>query len=245
MTANSTLSTDIAADLRAEILRGRYLAGERLPSERDLSAHFGASRGAVREALSELKQLGLIDIQLGGARVKALKDARIAVLGPLLAASEVIDPELIRQFLQTFGALAVVTAEEAVERADEAQLNRLQDMVVSLNEHTDDHLKQRETWRELFLYLSEVADNLVVQLIGNDLKALFADQIVRLGLEPTFRKRVKSQILSGLKQGINKRDKSKVADAIKLYFEELSLTLQQELAERLPERLPKYQSQAN
>ena len=53
MTANSTLSNEIAADLRAEILRGQYRDGDRLPSERDLSARYTASRGAVREALSE------------------------------------------------------------------------------------------------------------------------------------------------------------------------------------------------
>ena len=241
MTANSTLSNEIAADLRAEILRGQYRDGDRLPSERDLSARYTASRGAVREALSELRQLGLIEVQLGGARVKALKDARIAVLGPLLAASESTDPELIRQFLQTFGALAVVTAEEAVAKANKTELNRLQDIVVSLNNLADDHSKQQEKWREFYLCLSEVADNLVVQLIGNDLRALFSDQIVKLGIKPSFSERVMSQILSGLKQGLNKRDKSKIGTAVKLYFDELLLAVQQDLAERLPD----YQQQAS
>ena len=241
MTANSTLSNDIAADLRAKILQSHYKVGERLPSEQDLSARYGSSRGAVREALSELKQLGLIDVQLGGARVKALKDARIAVLGPLLAASDSTDPELIRHFLQTFGALAVVTAEEAVEKAELAELNRLQDIVVCLDNSAGDYAEQQEKWREFFMCLSEVANNLVVQLIGNDLRALFVDQVIKLGIQPSFRKKVMGQILSGLKQGLHKRDKLKIAAAVKLYFDELMVSVQQELADRLPD----YQQQAS
>lgn len=69
MSTNRTLSNEIAALVRGEILDQRYREGERLPSERDLAVRFKASRGAVREALSQLEQIGLIDIQPGGARV--------------------------------------------------------------------------------------------------------------------------------------------------------------------------------
>ena len=44
-----TRHKEIAETLTNEILRGRYLPGDRLPSERDLSARFDANRGAVRE----------------------------------------------------------------------------------------------------------------------------------------------------------------------------------------------------
>lgn len=234
MSSTSSLSNEIAGELREEILRGHYRVGERLPSERDLATRFSASRGAVREALSELRQLGLIDIQLGGARVRALKDARIAVLGPLLAIDEFPDPELIAQFLQTFSALAVLTAEEAVTRANQDQLNRLQELVVSLNSQGADYSGQQEKWRELFHCLSETADNLVVQLIRNDLRAQFVDQLIKLGIQPTFRKRVMTQILSGLRQGISKRDREKIGAAVRLYFEELGHTMDQAMSEQLP-----------
>jgi len=41
----------IARELRTDILQGRYRAGERLPSERELAARSGGSRGSAREAL--------------------------------------------------------------------------------------------------------------------------------------------------------------------------------------------------
>ena len=99
-----TRSHEIASVLRDEILRGQFRPGERLPSERDLAARFGASRGAVREALSQIEQLRLIDIQPGGARIKEVNDASIAVLGPLLGLGPAPDAGLVDQFLDTFSA---------------------------------------------------------------------------------------------------------------------------------------------
>ncbi|MEE9281079.1 MAG: GntR family transcriptional regulator, partial [Myxococcota bacterium] len=41
MSANTSLPDVVATQLRNEILRGQYRAGERLPSERDLAERFG------------------------------------------------------------------------------------------------------------------------------------------------------------------------------------------------------------
>jgi len=46
--------------IREQILGGRYAYGDRLPAERQLAAHFGASRGTVREALRRLEERSLI-----------------------------------------------------------------------------------------------------------------------------------------------------------------------------------------
>ena len=56
---------EILVVLRTEILRGQYRSGERLPSERDLSARFESNRGAIREVIKKLEQLGLIEVNPG------------------------------------------------------------------------------------------------------------------------------------------------------------------------------------
>jgi GntR family transcriptional regulator len=50
----------IAADLRARISSGALAPGAAVPSEAELSAEFGVSRGTVRQALSALRSEGLI-----------------------------------------------------------------------------------------------------------------------------------------------------------------------------------------
>src|SRR5436190_1901587 len=65
--STSTASSQIHARLRADILAGRYAAGDALPSERNLSEELQTSRHVVREALKRLQQAGLVAISQGGA----------------------------------------------------------------------------------------------------------------------------------------------------------------------------------
>ena len=53
-------SAAIETQLRKAILEGSYDYGERLPAERDLAEHFGASRSTVREALRRLEEARLV-----------------------------------------------------------------------------------------------------------------------------------------------------------------------------------------
>lgn len=96
MPSNTTISHEIADTLRDEILGQRYQSGDRFPSERDLAARFDASRGAVREGLAQLEQLGLTRTQPGDARVQSANVASLEVLlGPLLALDDHPDPLLV------------------------------------------------------------------------------------------------------------------------------------------------------
>lgn len=63
--ATSVGAPAIAARLREAILGGHYTHGDRLPAERELSEHFGASRGTVREALRRLEEMGLVIRRMG------------------------------------------------------------------------------------------------------------------------------------------------------------------------------------
>ncbi|MEN8685020.1 phosphonate metabolism transcriptional regulator PhnF [Marivita sp.] len=55
----------IAAALRADISEGRYLSGDKLPTEAQLSARFGVNRHTVRHALSHLVNEGLVRTRRG------------------------------------------------------------------------------------------------------------------------------------------------------------------------------------
>ena len=62
----------IARQVRNMIREGKLNVGDRLPAERDLVQQFGASRASIREALSALEMLGLIECRGGqGNFIKA------------------------------------------------------------------------------------------------------------------------------------------------------------------------------
>ncbi len=72
----STLFRQIAATLGDAIRTGTYRVGSLLPTEAELARRFGVSRHTVRDALSELRALGLIESRQGRGSVVIRAQAR-------------------------------------------------------------------------------------------------------------------------------------------------------------------------
>ena len=221
MSTTSTLSHEIADILRNEILQERYRSGDRMPSERDLASRFDANRGAVREALSQLEQLGIIRIQPGGARVQSINAAGLAILGPLMALNDIPDPALVDQSLQIFGAMSSLSARNAVVKASPAQLQQLQDLVAVLSKHIQDFRAMEPYWRELLQLVADIDDNLVVRLIGNDLKAQIIGQMMEMGINPDLKRSAGTDLVGNLKIALAKKDGELAAKAIGKHFDQL------------------------
>jgi DNA-binding FadR family transcriptional regulator len=71
----SKATDEVLSQLKEAILRGAFQAGDKLPSERELTEQFNVSRGVVREAIRALQVTGLVEIKqgpLGGAFVKEI-----------------------------------------------------------------------------------------------------------------------------------------------------------------------------
>ncbi len=74
-------SDEVSKQLRHAIFEGRYVAGDKLPSERELIETFKVSRTVVREAIKALEARGLVEIKqgaTGGAFVKELTFERLS-----------------------------------------------------------------------------------------------------------------------------------------------------------------------
>ncbi len=71
--------------LLADIVKGVYPAGTRLPAERELSRQLGASRPTLREALRRLGEWNLVEPRRGsGIVVRAYRDWSIEVIAAYL-----------------------------------------------------------------------------------------------------------------------------------------------------------------
>ncbi|MDI5984453.1 FadR/GntR family transcriptional regulator [Halomonas sp. M4R5S39] len=60
-----SLSVHVADQLEALILQGKVKVGEKLPTESQLCESFGVSRTVIREAITHLKSLGLVETRRG------------------------------------------------------------------------------------------------------------------------------------------------------------------------------------
>lgn len=119
----------VARQLRAAILDGTYLPGDRLPVERELGERFQVSRSAVRQALLILDQQGLIRVKagVGGGPFVAREPVPAAVTAfeNLLTTDEFS----VDEFLQAKIVVEPAIAEYAVRAMSESDLDRLQENV--------------------------------------------------------------------------------------------------------------------
>ena len=205
---------EIAGVLRDEILRGQYRPGERLPSERDLAARFEVSRGGIREALKRLDQLGITKVQPGGVRVVPLEEATLDVLGPLLDLKQLPDPDLVDQTLEVMSALMVLAARQAVERADEGQMQKALTMVRRMEAESTPQLENIAAVRELMLHFVEASNNLVIRLVVNGLKPQFLGRLQALELRPAPNRAALTSVYRHLERGLAERNGATTADAI-------------------------------
>src|ERR1700712_92875 len=132
----STVSSQIHASLRGDILGGRFGAGDALPSERALSEELGASRHAVREALKRLQQAGLISISQGGStRVRDWRRHGGLDLMLALGAAGEPPPEglgLVRSLFEMRASVGADAARLAATRADTATRAELEARAAAL-----------------------------------------------------------------------------------------------------------------
>lgn len=118
--ARRPLHQVVADDLLQQITDGTYAVGARLPTENELCEEYGLSRGTVRQALGQLRELGMIERRpsagtivvsaepVGGFRTFAHSGDDIVLLAETtrLTRRESLDVVLDRALARRLGARA-------------------------------------------------------------------------------------------------------------------------------------------
>jgi GntR family transcriptional repressor for pyruvate dehydrogenase complex len=207
-------SAVIAAELRDEILRGQYRAGERLPSERDLADRFGAHRSAVREALKSLEQLGLADIRRGGVRVLPIEQASLDVVEHLLDLEHPPDSGIVSDVVEVVGGLFSVAARLCAERANDAQRQDIHELLMEIEGSelpTTERLQQIHRLGDLFV---EASGNMVLGLVRKGVNTRFVESMEARRPQTDELLEIDSKVIRGVDEAIARGDGSAAADAI-------------------------------
>lgn len=132
-----TLVEATARALIRYISKERLVGGDRLPSEPELIDMVGVSRLPLREALSILKGIGLVEAQHGrGVFVKDLDIASVfSLLSPLLKAQANIG---VPQVIEARQHLEPIIAGLAAEHRSEDHVVELQGHIASMAAHLED-----------------------------------------------------------------------------------------------------------
>ena len=131
VSSGARLSDQVAAQLIAEIEQGRLAPGAKLPTEANLAEQFRVSRTVVREAVSRLKSLGLVDSRQGsGVFVKPALPLPALHFEAQHAASQ----DAVVQMVEVRRALEAEVAALAAERRNPQDILDIEQAVKALNE---------------------------------------------------------------------------------------------------------------
>ena len=223
MTSHKT--TEISTTLRDEILLGQYRPGERLPSERDLAARFCTNRGAVREAIKILEQLGIANVQPGGVRVVPVEEATLGVLSHLMNLDKSLEPYLIENVIEVFGSMLSLSARSAINKATPEQIGELTENVEKLK---TEGVMTEESWKLLANQFISINQNLVLKLIANGLQTQFLGRMNPNQNRVAVNRDVASRkLLDNLAAAIKANNGDAAANSITMHFDYLREIYQQ------------------
>lgn len=201
----------IADELTEEILRGRYRPGDRLPSERDLAARYGVNRGAVREAIKKLEQLGLASVQPGGARVQPIDEASLDVVGCLLTLDDTPDPRLVEQVMTVMRTLMQLAVREAMARGNDEQIAEIRAAIAATSDPASSPEQRVHARLEVGRRFMKASGNLVLALIGRALRVQMFGGASRAG-QYIFADDDHTQFVAQMDRALASRDADAVID---------------------------------
>jgi len=172
------LVEDIVIQIEAAITSGEITTGERLPSERQLQQLFQTGRGAVREALSILKQKGLVEIRKGargGAFVREIDVMNISQSLSLFMTQRAVSPESVIEFRESVDRMIAVLAISRSSRESREKLLRLSEKFRDYAASGEyDPVRIGEMDRELNAAFAALSGNPVVEWVMNALQLGFS-----------------------------------------------------------------------
>ncbi|MBS4178831.1 FadR/GntR family transcriptional regulator [Lederbergia citrea] len=114
------VSTLVTEYITQEIKSGKYAVGDKLPSERELTEILSVGRSSVREALSTLVDMGVLEKRMGiGVFVKTTE---LNNLIDSYVVSALMDTNLSKELLEFRLMLEMVIAGKAAEKATEQDI---------------------------------------------------------------------------------------------------------------------------
>ena len=123
-----SLADDVAARLRAEIEKGTYQVGQKLPIEPELMRIYGVGRSSIREAVKLLVTAGILQVQQGSGTFVKEASAINEPFAQRLMRSNYVDLDEVRSLLE------IKIAQKAAVNRTEADIARIREALLQRSE---------------------------------------------------------------------------------------------------------------
>ena len=163
ITIGRPLFQEVVKQIEAKVMGNELKPGEMLPPERVMAEQFGVSRTVIREAVKALELLQLVEVQHGRG-VMVAKPTAGSVTNSLLHYMK-IEGRPVWALHELRSILEVEIAGLAAERATEADLARLTELLNSMRGKIDSPMAYIEIDLQFHRVLMEASHNPLFPLV--------------------------------------------------------------------------------
>lgn len=218
----ATLSQQVEQEIQKAIIKGKFVAGSKLPTEHELCESFGISRNALREALKSLESKGLIKVKKGSGmyvRQFSIKNA-ISNVNIFLEMNTQTDEKLfevirLRQMFEP-----QIVAEACIYRED-SDLTILSNSIEQLRECPPDDLsKEALIDNQFHKQICLATRNIVLQLIMEPIYEIMPKFKSAVYAKHHGMKTKTLEFHIHILEAISERDSAKASDLMKTHLKQ-------------------------
>lgn len=163
-------SGSVASRLLDVLLGDSMRPGDRLPSERRLTEAMGVGRSAIREAISALEVLGVVETRAGSGTY--LRASTSELLPQTLSWSLLVDQDATEDLAVVRGALERSAAQEAARTPAADQVARLEELVAAQEAARGDAAAYIEADMAFHQHLAAMAGNPILAALLSTSRSL-------------------------------------------------------------------------
>ena len=152
-------SGEIVSQIERAIFDGELTPGDRLQSERELAEQFSVSRITVRDALRVLEARGLIRVKVGATGGAFVAESNADHVAESISTMILLKHMTLSELAEARTVVETATAELAAQRADEAAIRRLGEMVERGRRVVREQLPHTEASMDFHVALAEASKN--------------------------------------------------------------------------------------
>ena len=164
------LAASAAGELLALILRGEFVAGQRLPPERVLADQMNISRTSLRDGIARLEVLGHLEARQGNGVF--VREPSAAHLTQPFQGMLIRSPQKLAHLLEFRQMIEPEVAAQAAARATPDQIAQLQSCLERQEDACARHIKLSHEDMVFHSLIAQIAGNEVVVLVLETLRSL-------------------------------------------------------------------------
>ncbi|MDF2720542.1 MAG: FadR family transcriptional regulator [Paenibacillus sp.] len=222
----------VKEQIKARILSGELAPGAKLSSVVDLAASFGVGRSTIREALSALKAMGLVEIRQGGGTYVS---AELPVEQPAEAPSLFANAQSISELLEVRKILETGCASLAARNRTEQDLAAIGEEIAQMETFLHDEAKGEEADVRFHQKLAAATHNSLLVSMMESMSERLHDSMRESRRLWFYGERAEARRLLGehsdILQAIAERDERRAFEAMMAHLQKVENVLRRSLAE--------------